>query len=373
MQLSVEREKLEHLLSLATTIVERRNTMPILANIKISATDNALTIWATDLEVNLQGEIEAQVQSKGTTTVNGKFLYELVRELSGESVSLKVSGSERLEIESGLAKFRVNCVSADEFPAVKGVDLTGGVNVEAKTLLEMIEKTAYAASVDETRYNINGVYAETPSRGAKGPQLLRFVATDGHRMALIEREVEGLSLAQGVIIPRKGIYELRKVLEGNEGQTRVIVDGGFFTVLCGSVALAIRLLDGQFPDYQQIIPKDSKTWVKVAKTEVLAALRRVALMTSDKVRSVKFKLVDGTLVVLSSSPEFGEAVESVTVEQEGENVNIAFSAKYLIELLNTITASDTVMIRLNGEFGPGVFVGNKEEYYSSVVMPMRFE
>ena len=374
MLLTIDRVKLEKVLYLTTTIVERRNTMPILANIKLSTTNNTVTIAATDLEVGLLGVVEAEVQAQGSTTVNGKLLYEVIREITNDTVLVRATNPERLEVEAGQARFKINCVSADEFPTIKGVHVVGGVSVEAAILADMIEKTAYATSVDETRYNINGVYVETDVRADnKKKQILRMVATDGHRMAITEREVEGLRLDSGVILPRKGIQELRKLLEGHDGAATITLEDGFFTVCSGDVTLATRLLDGQFPDYKQILPKQAKTTLTVDKGELLATLRRVSLTTSDKVRSIKLRIASGTALISSSSPEIGEAVESLQVEQDGEDVNIAFSAKYLLELLAVMSESDKIQIKLTGEFGPGMFTGNRSEHCSAIVMPMRFE
>ena len=250
MQIVIGKENISHLLYLTNTIVERRNTMPILANVRLTATEaGKLNIAATDLEVSLIGETEAQVKTPGSITVSAKFLYDIVKELPSDSVMLKASEGERLEIESGQSKFRINGISSEEYPSIMGVTLTKPVAIEAETLQEVIDKTSYAVSLDETRYNLNGVFVEVVEE-SKGKDVLRFVATDGHRLALIERTVSGFHLPKGVIIPRKGIQELKKVLEDNEGAAKVSVDKGFFTVESGEVILGVRLIDGEFPDYK---------------------------------------------------------------------------------------------------------------------------
>lgn len=373
MQIVIGKENISHLLYLTNTIVERRNTMPILANVRLTATEaGKLNIAATDLEVSLIGETEAEVKTAGSITVSAKFLYDIVKELPSDSVSLKATEGERLEIQSGQSKFRINGISSEEYPSIMGVTLTKPVAIEADTLQEVIDKTSYAVSLDETRYNLNGVFVEVVEE-LKGKDVLRFVATDGHRLALIERTVSGFHLPKGVIIPRKGIQELKKVLEDNKGAANVSVDKGFFTVESGEVILGVRLIDGEFPDYKQVIPKQATTTVTVDKNELLATVRRVSLVTTDKSRSVRFALTKGTLLVSSSSPEYGEATESLAVQQDGEDVTIGFSAKYVSDLLGTMSRSEIVTLKLTGELGPGVFSGDEDEAYTCIVMPMRFE
>ena len=239
----------------------------------------------------------------------------------------------------------------------------------------MFEKTIFAVSNDETRYHINGVLAETredSSLGANTPAL-RFVATDGHRMAVIDRPAEDFSVERSVIIPRKGIQELRKVLDGNEGAAKVSVDDGFFTVNSGNVTLGIRLVDGQFPDYQQVIPDEHTTVVSLDRDELLSSVKRVSLVTTDKSKAIKIKVVDGTMILSSSSPEYGEASESLSINQNGEDVTVGFSAKYIQDLLGAMVGSETIQLKLKGELGPGLFVGDGDELYSCIVMPMRFD
>ncbi len=373
MNFSIAKEKFVRLLYLTHSIVERRNTMPILANVKISAEDNRLTLSATDLEVSLVGEAEASVKAAGSTTVDAKMLYDIVRELPSDSISVTLSKGQRLEIQSGQSKFKINGASADEFPSLSGVKIEKPVSVDAGMFFEMFDKTSFAVSTDETRYNINGVLVETVAGDTAKTQNLRFVATDGHRLALIDRPAAGFGLDQSVIIPRKGIQEIKKVLEGNDGAAKVEVRDGFFTVLSGDVTLGVRLVDGQFPDYRQVIPSESKSTATLSRSEFLSAVKRVSLVTTDKNKAVRFRLAGDTLTVSSSSPEYGEANDSISAEKNGEDVEIGFSARYVIDLLGAMSDSESIQVRLNGDLGPGVFTGSGTEGYTCIVMPMRFE
>jgi DNA polymerase-3 subunit beta len=374
MKLSIPKENLSQLLYLTNSIVERKNTMPILANVRLTAKDGVLEAAATDLEVSLVGETDANVNNPGSITVDAKVLYDIVRELPPEEVTLSVSKNQRLEISCGSAHFKINGTSSEEFPSIAGVTLSNPISVEASKFFGMFDKTSFAVSTDETRFNINGVLAECV-QGPLGPNkpCLRFVATDGHRLAMIDRPAEGFSVDSSVIIPRKGIVEIKKVLEGNDGAARVSISEGFFTVESARVTLGVRLVDGQFPDYRQVIPDESSTTLTASRADLLSAVKRVSLVTTDKTKAVKCKFSSGTLTISSSSPEYGEASESVPVEQDGEDVSIGFSARYLLDILGAMSSSEQVVIKLKGDLGPGLFRGSEDELYTCIVMPMRFE
>lgn len=374
MNCSISKQDFAHLLYLTNTIVEKKNTMPILANVKLTAEDGRLTVAATDLEVSLIGEAPATVKTPGNITVDARVLYDIVKELPHAEVSLNAAKRQRLDIESGQARFKINGTSIDEYPSISGLELKKPFTVDAARFYEMLDKTAFAVSADETRHNINGVFVET-LEGPLGPgkPCLRLVATDGHRLAMIDRPAEAFALLQAVIIPRKGIQELKKVIEGNQGTIKVSVSEGFVTVQSENVTIGVRLLDGQFPDYKQVIPLDCQTTVQAARADLLSAVKRVSLVTTDKTRAVRFKLVNNNLLISSSSPEYGEATETVAVKQDGQDVTIGFSSRYVIDLLNAMSLSEEITIKLNGELGPGVFKGSADDLYCCIVMPMRFE
>jgi DNA polymerase III subunit beta len=372
MNFSLSKDSFANLLYLTNTIVERRTTMPILANVNLTAENGMLRVSATDLEVSLIGEAEATVKTPGSITLGAKVLYEIIRELSSETVSLHLGKGNRVEIEAGQSRFKINGVSSEEFPAVAGTVLSNPVTVDSAKLFDMLDKTAFCVSQDEARFNINGVFVESIDNQGQGAQI-RFVSTDGHRLAMVDRPAEGLSITESVIIPRKGIQELRKVLENKDGVAYVSLSEGFFTVQLDKVTIGVRLLDGQFPDYRQVIPVETSTTIEMPRGDFFSAVKRVSLVTTDKSKTIKFRLSGDNLIVSSSSPEHGEASESLTVKKEGKDVAIGFSARYIIELLTAMPNSQTITVKLNGELGPGVFLGNDDEQYRCIVMPMRFE
>ena len=190
---------------------------------------------------------------------------------------------------------------------------------------------------------------------------------------MVDSPAEGFSVLEPVIVPRKGIQEIKKVLEGNEGAASVEVRDGFFTVQSARVTLGVRLVDGQFPDYRQVIPKESKSIVTVDRLAFLGAVKRVSILTTDKTKAVRCRFEGNTLTLSSSSPEYGEATESVSMEKDGEDLTIGFSARYLMDVFNALQEHETVTIKLNGDLGPGMFLGGEDDAFTCIVMPMRFE
>ena len=370
MNFSIEKDLFSELLYLTTTIVEKKNTMPILANVKLGTVGNQIEVSATDLQVSLVGKADADIVSEGQVTVDAKVLYDIVKELPAQTVYLETTDASRIEIKGGQAKFHINCASSDEFPAVGGVQLEHPMEIDPIKFHEMFDKTFFSISTDETRYNMTGICLDLVTE--QEPSVLRFVATDGHRLALIDRPAEGFSIQKPVIIPKKGIQELKKVLEHPQGESYVSVSDEFFTVQNGPVTLGVRLTDAQYPEYQQVIPTTSTTSVHVPRNNLLAAIKRVSIVTTDKTKAVMCELQSGTLRLTCSSPQYGEASESIEVTQVGEDVSVAFSAKYVNDILNAMNKSDEITIELNGSDGAGVFRGSGDDLYRCIVMPMRY-
>lgn len=371
---SVQKESLEHLLFLANSIVDRKSTQVLLQNIKITASNKEITISALSNDVSLFGRVDANVKTEGEFTVDARMAYEIIRDLPNDILTIQNPSGSRLELECQQIRFKVNGTSADEFPVISGVDLENPSEVEAQTLLEMIEKTSYAVSNDETRKNMVGVYVEALENGfGVGKDAIRFTATDGHRLAFIDRPVSGFELKKPILIPKKGITELKKALEKNDGTVKVSINENFFTVESKGVTIGIRLLDPNFPDYRKVIPYESQSTITCSRKDLADAIRRVNLVTTETFPGIKAKLLDSNFVVSSFSKEYGEAVESISVNQEGADVVVGFSGRYLLEILNTMNDSDTVKIKFNGPNSAVILNGTSDEFYNCVIMPMRYE
>ena len=374
MELKIAAHDLARALGRSQGIVEKKTTMPILSHVLIEARGaKALHISATDLDVSISSEHECEVVKEGALAVSAKHLYEIVRSLPEQSVTLKKAGNNYLEVKSGPSEFRIVGLPAEDFPALPHFDKLPFVDVDPKSLLDQIDRTFFAASNDETRYNLNGVFFEP--QGA----VLRLVATDGHRLAVSERPLAGdFGLKKGVILPKKGLNELRKLLaEASEsGQEKPVAQLGFAENSAvfrrPGITLVMRLIEGLFPDYKQVIPKPGEKVVKVGRVRFLETLRRVSLLSSDKSHAVKLELAPGLLKVLSQNPDLGEAKEEVPVDYAGEPLKIGFNSRYLTDVVAALKADDA-QLELADDLSPGVIkgAGEADAGYTAVVMPMR--
>ena len=372
MELTLPKSDLSKALLVTQSVVERKTTMPILANVLLSATENHLRISSTDFEITALVNVKANVRTTGSTTVSAKVFSDIVRELSDGDVSLKLTEGERLEISSSNSKFKMVGVSADEYPSLPGIAAEVVGRISSKQLMEMINKTLYAVSQDETRFNLNGVCFELVGEGKKSEAALRMVATDGHRLAMITRPIEKLAFSDRIIVPKKGLAEIKKILDSDSDKLIGIdVKDGFLLIETEEAKLSMRLIDGEFPDYNQVLPKRKGMTANVPTAGLAQALKRVSLMVTDKGKGVRFDFSKGELRVSSSSPELGEARESLEIKYEGDPLSIGFNARYLMEIAFSLEENEAFIMELNGELGPGKFYAESDESYVGVVMPMR--
>lgn len=369
MEFTITRAELLEALYLTQGIVERRTTIPILANVLVESTADGVTIAATDQEIGLRRHCQAKVKKKGSLTATARKLYEIVRECPEGDIVIRSLENNWIEVASGKSLFKIVGLDPKEFPAMPTA--TAGkdgqtIAVPSPLLREMIERTLFAVSLDETRLNLSGLYVERPEKGK-----LRIVATDGHRLSMIMRTVEGGEAGASVIIPRKGVAEVSKVIEAGEGPVTITVQGGVAHASRGAVELSMRLVEGEFPDYKQVVPQKSERRMVAHVEPLLAALRRVSIISSERTRGVKLQLDSGRLEISSINPDIGEASEEIAVEYDREPLGIGFNAKYLMDVLAVLSPSGTVEIGFNDEVSPGVLRTETDPDYVYVVMPMR--
>ncbi len=377
MEFRIQVQELARTLALFQSIVQKKNTMPILANVLLEASTEGnsefLTLSATDLEISLKTRIPCKVAKPGLSTVSAKTLSDIVKLLPGPDVTLSLLPNQQLAIKSAHTSAHLLALPAQDYPAfIQYSDLVFHT-ASKQRFLKMIEKTLYCSSTDENRYNLTGVFFE-PSRDKTSH--LYFVATDGHRLSKIDQEFDGLNLSQvkSAILPRKGLMELARLLENQQISSDEFFSFGFnqnhMVSKWANTILAIRLIDGQFPDYHQVIPKLTDKIVRASKNDVLQALKRVSVMASDKNQCVKFAFRSSTIQLCCNNPELGEVTDDVSVEFNGPEMNIGFNAKYILEAVNSLDDSN-MMLKFTDPLSPMLITGMNNETHVCVVMPMR--
>ena len=369
MEIKIKKEDFLKTLSFTQNVVEKKSTMPILANVLLETKKKGLRVSATDLEVGISVDCPAEVLDQGRVTIFARGLFDIIKELPDELIHIKVLNNQWLKITCGRSKFKVVGAGADEFPSIP-VNKEGTVSVEERDrLLDMVEKTAYAMSTDETRYNLNGIFIQPVK--AKGKDDLRMVATDGHRLSVVEREAKSTwELGKGVIIPRKGVMELKKLLDAYDGDFSFRVDEKNITVVKENVELVIRLIEGQFPPYDQVIPKGGKRLATVERDSFMKALKRVSLMSSDKTKGVKISFSPGHIELSTSNPDFGEAKEDLEATYKGETFSVGFNARYFLDVLGVLD-DEKVVLELKDDVSPCLIRSEFDKGLINVIMPMR--
>jgi DNA polymerase-3 subunit beta len=369
MKLTISKSELQKGLTRIQSIVEKRNTMPILANVLMTTGDDSLELAATDLEVGIRGSHAAKIETPGSITVSAKKFYEIIRELPDEPVSLEASSDAYLQIQCARAEFKLAGNAAEEYPTLPSFESGSTTPVQAILLSEMIERTMYAASADETRYNLNGVYLELVPDTDKA----RMVATDGHRLAIVDRNLGARieALSSGVIIPRKGLAELKRLLDEDDStEFEIGFEGNSGLVQKGDVTLVMRLIEGEFPNYRQVIPKETHVQLVLNVESLSRALRRVALLSAERSRAIKLDLSEGTLALSSNNPDLGDAREELDVDFAGEGFSVAFNARYLMDALAAMKGKE-VRLGFKDPTSPAKLRPTDDEDTLAVVMPMR--
>lgn len=370
MEFTIDKKELLLGLHRVQGIVERRTAMPILANVLIEAKKGHLVLTATDLEVGIRGSYPALVLKEGSLTVPARNLYDIIREVPEGKISFRKKENFWVEITSGKALFNIVGLSSEDYPAIPNYKDKKFFEIAPQDLQEMISKTIFSVSNDETRYHLNGVFFEKPK---KTGDMVRMVATDGHRLSIINKHLDfskELSFTRGVIIPRKGLSELKKLLEEDEGKYQIGFDSNNVIIKKEKAVLFIRLIEGEYPDYEQVVPPASKKKITLNREKFLSALKRISLLSNERSKAIKFVAKDNILEISTSNPEVGEAREELEISYTGPALEVGFNAKYFIDVLNAMD-SDQVTMELNDKLSPGVMKAVGDDNYVCVVMPMR--
>jgi DNA polymerase-3 subunit beta len=364
MKFTASREALLTPLQAVIGVVERRQTMPILSNVLLIAKDGQLSVTATDLEVELVANMEVDAQSEGEITVSGRKLLDICRALpDGSAISVSLSG-EKLTVRSGRSKFNLVTLPAAEFPVVEDIKAGQTIAVSQASLGRLIEKTHFSMAQQDVRYYLNGMLLET------GGNHLRAVATDGHRLALCQAALPGGKRdVQQVIVPRKGVLELQRLLSG-EGDLNIELGSNHIRIQLDGIRFTSKLIDGRFPEYERVIPKESSNELKADRAEFKSALQRTAILSNEKYRGIRLVIRDSGVVLQAHNPEQEEAEEELNVEYAGEDIEIGFNVNYLLDALGAVEG-DSVTLSVQDSNSSCLIRQPGNEDCTFVVMPMR--
>ena len=363
-------------LGLMQSVAGRKTTLPILSHILLEWEKNSLYLTGTDLETGIREELTAKIHQKGKASVSAKKLYEIVRELPEETIHIQKKDNQWITLQCGKSIFNLAGLDPEEFPSLPNYQEENFSAVSNRIIREMIEKTVFAASNEESRYHLNGVLFAQSKQGGK--EILRMVATDGHRLSLIDREnqkIRGIE-EKGIVIPKKGVLEIKKIIgdRGGEEEMGIYFNAthGFFKM--GKSLTVIRLIDGEFPEYEQVVPKGNDKKLVMVKERMVSSLKRVSTMASERMEGVKFSLKKNSVEMSSYHQDFGDAKEEVEVIYEGPPLQVGFNARYLIEALNVIDAEE-ILMELKDEGSPGILRPSSLTPGLSdqlcIIMPMR--
>ena len=371
MKLTIERTALLRSLGHVQSVVERRNTIPILSNVLVEAKGGSLALTATDMDLAIVEAVAAEVSQPGAATVPAHTLYDIVRKLpEGAQVQIELAADgQQVSIRAGRSRFSLSTLPKEDFPATAAGDLAHKFPLSAADLRGLIDRTKFAISTEETRYYLNGIYLHAFTAGKQ--KTLRAVATDGHRLARVEMPLpEGAENIPGVIVPRKMVNEVRKLIEEVDGTVAVSLSDTRIRFAFDDVVLTSKLIDGSFPDYQRVIPTGNDKILEVDRKEFHDAVDRVSTISSEKSRAVKLSLKPGSLTLSATSAENGSASEEIEVKYEGAPVDIGFNSKYLLDVAQQIEGEGLQMV-LADSVAPTLLRDMADAMALYVLMPMR--
>ncbi len=371
MKFTIERMALMKALGHVQSVVERRNTIPILSNVLLSADRGRVSFAATDLDMEIVDETDVRVDTPGQITAPAHILYEIVRKLpEGAEVQMAFAGDDpRLQVSAGRSRFNLPVLPAGDFPVMSSEGLSSHLTVDTGDLIRLIDKTRFAISTEETRYYLNGLYLHTVTEGGK--TWLRAVATDGHRLALAEMPApDGAAGAPGGIVPRKTVQEARRLLEDAGESVELQISPAKVRFEFGRAALTSKVIDGSFPDYGRVIPKDNDRILTVDNATLAQAVDRVATISAEKSRSVKLAIEPGRIVLTVRNMEAGQAVEELEADYSGEPFEIGFNARYLMDVTAQIQG-ETAEFRFADPASPTLVLDASDPGVQYVLMPLR--
>lgn len=370
MKITLEKTALLKSLGHIQSVVEKRGTIPILSNVLIKAGDNDISFTATDLEVEIDEVVPGNVIHPGAVTAPAHILYDIVRRLpDGAQVELSANNPAQLSLSSGRSQFKLGCLPVEDFPKMPEGDFSHSFSLTVEELRTIIDRTRFAISTEDTRYYLNGIYFHTIK--SKNIEVLRAVATDGHRLARIEMVLpKGAKGMPGIIVPRKTIAEVRKLLEDANKEVEISLSENKIRFAMDGMVISSKLIDGSFPEYERVIPTANDKHMDAKVNDFAAAVDRVAAISTEKSRAVKMKLSEDNATLLARSPEAGSATEEVEVDYEGTPFEIGFNSRYLLDILQQING-ENVRFSFSDSASPVIIHSVSDTSALYVIMPMR--
>ncbi len=374
MKLTIERAALLRSLNHVQSVVERRNTIPILSNVQLQVADGRLGLTATDMDLAIVETVDAGIETDGSTTAPAHTLYDIVRKLpDGAQVELDAGGDAgQVQLRAGRSRFTLQSLPTSDFPQMTSGDLPHRFKLKAADLRALIDRTRFAISTEETRYYLNGIYLHMVAESEDGGgEMLRAVATDGHRLARVEIPLpDGAAGIPGVIVPRKTVNELRKLIDETEEDVEIGLSDAKIRFAFDDVELTSKLIDGTFPDYDRVIPQGNDKSLDVDCQYFAAAVDRVATISTEKSRAVKLSVENGVVTLSASSPDSGTATEEIEVEYQQDAIEIGFNARYLLDITQQIEG-ETAQFSMADAASPTVIRDGDDKSALYVLMPMR--
>lgn len=367
MKLKIQKEAIQHALQNIQGIVDKKTTMPILSHFLLKV-DKAASLMATDLDIALKGPLRAEIIEQGGLCIPARKLFEIAREVEGDLL-LEAQENNWIKVTSGKSTFKLMGLPEEDFPALPEVSKSEEIKIKAETLKDMIEKTIYATGESDTRYTLNGLlFHFVPTK--KNIEL-KVVGTDGHRLSVISVSLDGkISEEKKLILPKKAALELKKLIESSTDTISLYIDKNHIFFSTDDITLTSRLIEGTYPNYEQVVPKNNEKKVSIDKMTFLKALRRTSIMSRDKTNAVRFDLEAGKITLISMNPDIGEAREEIAAQYKGEPISVGYNARYVLDILQSMDG-ETVNMELQEPLSPTLLLSPANEGYACVVMPMR--
>ncbi len=367
MKLKIKKEEIQSALQSIQGIVDKKTTMPILSHFLLKV-DKTASILATDLDIALKGPVDAEISEKGSLCIPARKLFEIAREVEGD-ILLESQENNWLKVTSGKSTFKLMGLSEEEYPALPEINKTEELTIDADILRSMIEKTIYATGDSDTRYTLNGLLMHFIPKKKK--VVLKVVGTDGHRLSIVSKDIKGeLPEEKKLILPKKAAMELKRLLEGSSDSISMYLDKNHIYFVIGSIELTSRLIEGTYPNYEQVIPQDNDKKATLERIVFLKALKRISIMSRERTNAVRFDLENGKVTLSSINPDVGEAREEIAGQYKGEEISIGYNARYLIDILQA-TEGESISIELQEPLSPTLLIDTADKDYKCVIMPMR--